>query len=81
VEENKKCAQFIADKLNKSFSRVTVCLPQKGVSAIDAPGMPFYDPEATSPLLDELNTRITKTENRQVSSCYTIFTAIFYFLK
>ncbi|XP_047075614.1 toMV susceptible protein tm-1(GCR26)-like isoform X1 [Lolium rigidum] len=66
VEENKKCAQFIADKLNKSFSRVTVCLPQKGVSAIDAPGMPFYDPEATSALLDELNTRITKTENRQV---------------
>uniref|UniRef100_A0ACD5ZS10 Uncharacterized protein n=1 Tax=Avena sativa TaxID=4498 RepID=A0ACD5ZS10_AVESA len=66
VEENKKCAQFIADKLNKSLSRVTVCLPQKGISAIDAPGMPFYDPEATSALLDELNTRIVKTENRQV---------------
>ncbi|CAM0912149.1 unnamed protein product [Alopecurus aequalis] len=65
-EENKKFAQFIADKLNKSSSRVTVCLPQKGISAIDAPGMPFYDPEATSALLDELNTRIVKTENRQV---------------
>lgn len=66
VEENKKCAQFIADKLNKSSSKVTVCLPQKGVSAIDAPGMPFYDPKATSALLDELNTLIVKTENRQV---------------
>ncbi|KAF7100886.1 hypothetical protein CFC21_102330 [Triticum aestivum] len=39
---------------------------QKGISAIDAPGMPFYDPEATSALLDELNTRLVKTENRQV---------------
>ncbi|KQK18111.1 uncharacterized protein LOC100833775 [Brachypodium distachyon] len=66
VEENKKCAQFISEKLNKSSSRVTVCLPQKGVSAIDAPGMPFYDPEATSALLDELNTRIVKTDNRQL---------------
>ncbi|VAI85741.1 unnamed protein product [Triticum turgidum subsp. durum] len=46
LEENKKFAQFIADKLNKSLSTVTVCLPQKGISAIDAPGMPFYDPEA-----------------------------------
>jgi uncharacterized protein (UPF0261 family) len=76
VEENKKCAQFIADKLNKSSSKVTVCLPQKGVSAIDVPGMPFYDPEATSALLDELNTLIVKTENRQVSSCYIIFYAV-----
>ncbi|VAI85742.1 unnamed protein product [Triticum turgidum subsp. durum] len=66
LEENKKFAQFIADKLNKSLSTVTVCLPQKGISAIDAPGMPFYDPEATSALLDELNTRLVKTENRQV---------------
>ncbi|VAI73590.1 unnamed protein product [Triticum turgidum subsp. durum] len=66
VEENKKFAQFIADKLNKSLSTVTVCLPQKGISAIDAPGMPFYDPEATSALLDELNTRLVKTENRQL---------------
>lgn len=66
VEENRKFAQFIAGKMNKSSSRVTACLPQKGISAIDAPGMPFYDPDATSALLDELNIRIEKTDIREV---------------
>ncbi|KAL6839378.1 hypothetical protein ACP4OV_030648 [Aristida adscensionis] len=66
VEENKKFARFIADKINKSSSRVIVLLPQKGISAIDAPGMPFYDPEATSTLLSELKTLIDKTETREV---------------
>ncbi|XP_062232758.1 toMV susceptible protein tm-1(GCR26) isoform X2 [Phragmites australis] len=66
VEENKKFARFIADKMNKCSSKVTVYLPQKGISAIDAPGMPFYDPEATSTLLGELNTLIERTDNREV---------------
>ncbi|PVH47799.1 hypothetical protein PAHAL_4G154500 [Panicum hallii] len=66
VEENKKFAKFIADKINKSSSKVTVCLPQKGISAIDAPGMPFYDPEATSTLLGELNTLIQRNDIREV---------------
>lgn len=75
VEENKKFARFIADKINKSSSKVTVCLPQKGISAIDAPGMPFYDPEATSTLLDELNTLIQRTDIREVSPCFIIVNA------
>ncbi|CAL5042878.1 unnamed protein product [Urochloa decumbens] len=66
VEENKKFARFIADKINKSSSKVTVCLPQKGISALDAPGMPFYDPEATSTLLGKLNTLIQRTDTREV---------------
>lgn len=75
VEENKKFARFIADKMNKSSSKVTVYLPQKGISAIDAPGMPFYDPEATSTLLGELNTLIERTDNREVTLCFIIFYA------
>ncbi|KAJ1259715.1 hypothetical protein BS78_10G177000 [Paspalum vaginatum] len=66
MEENKKFARFIADKINKSSSKVTVCLPQKGISALDAPGMPFYDPEATSTLFDELSAFIQRTDIRQV---------------
>lgn len=66
VEENKKFARFIADKINKSASKVTLCLPQKGISALDAPGMPFYDPEATSTLLGELNTLVQRTDIREV---------------
>lgn len=66
VEENKKFASFIADKLNKSSSKVTVCLPQKGISALDTPGKPFYDTEATTSLINELQTLIQKNEDRQV---------------
>ncbi|XP_072998779.1 toMV susceptible protein tm-1(GCR26) isoform X1 [Typha latifolia] len=66
AEENKKFAWFIAEKMNKSSSRISICLPQKGISALDAPGKPFYDPETTSILIDELDKRIEKNEDRQV---------------
>nr|KJB43458.1 hypothetical protein B456_007G201200 [Gossypium raimondii] len=69
VDENKKFAAFIADKLNKSSSKIVVCLPQKGVSALDASEKPFYDPEATGTLLNELQRLIQINEDRQVASC------------
>ncbi|KAH1082095.1 hypothetical protein J1N35_021856 [Gossypium stocksii] len=65
VDENKKFAGFIADKLNSS-TKICVCLPQKGVSALDASGKPFYDPEATGTLLNELQRLIQINEDRQV---------------
>lgn len=68
VDENMKCAAFIADKLNKSSSKVCVCLPRKGVSALDAPGKPFHDPNATSALIWELEKLVEKSEDRQVRS-------------
>lgn len=67
VEENKKFAGFIADKLNKSSSKIRICLPQNGISALDAPGKPFYDPEATSALINELQRLIKKDEDHQVN--------------
>ncbi|KAJ4822963.1 ToMV susceptible protein tm-1(GCR26) [Turnera subulata] len=66
VDENRKFAGFIADKLNKSSSSIRVCLPQNGVSALDAPGKPFYDPEATGTLLKELQGLIQTNQDRQV---------------
>lgn len=66
VDESKKFASFIADKLNKSSSKVVVCLPEKGISALDAPGMSFYDPEATATLINELQRLIQTNEDRQV---------------
>ncbi|GKU99209.1 hypothetical protein SLEP1_g12087 [Rubroshorea leprosula] len=68
VDENKNFAEFIANKLNKSSSKICVCLPQKGVSALDAQGKPFCDPEATSVLLNELQRLIQENEDRQVKS-------------
>lgn len=65
-DENKKFADFISIKLNKSSSKVCVCLPQKGISALDAPGKPFYDLEATATLINELQRLIQTNEDRQV---------------
>ncbi|KAJ9147046.1 hypothetical protein P3X46_029251 [Hevea brasiliensis] len=69
VEENKKFAEFIADKLNESSSKIRVCLPQKGISALDAPGKPFCDPESTATLISELQKLIQINEDRQVQVC------------
>lgn len=66
ADENKKFAAFIAEKLNKSSSKVCLCLPEKGISALDAPGKAFYDPEATGCLVKELQRLIQINEDRQV---------------
>lgn len=66
-EENREAAKFIADKLNHSVAPLRVVLPGKGVSALDAEGQPFYDPEATGALLDELEKSIQQTPERKVS--------------
>uniref|UniRef100_A0A2P2PJ87 Uncharacterized protein MANES_02G097100 n=1 Tax=Rhizophora mucronata TaxID=61149 RepID=A0A2P2PJ87_RHIMU len=66
MDENKKFASFIADKLKNLSTKFCVCLPQKGISALDAPGKPFYDPEATVTLIGELQRLIQADDNQQV---------------
>ncbi|KAL3626745.1 ToMV susceptible protein tm-1(GCR26) [Castilleja foliolosa] len=66
VDESKKFAAFIADKLNKSSSKVHVCLPKMGISALDSPGKAFYDPDATGALIDEIQRLTESNEHRQV---------------
>jgi uncharacterized protein (UPF0261 family) len=67
VEENLEFARFIAKKLNMSTAPVRVVLPEKGISLLDREGMPFYDPQATGTLLNELEKSINKTADHQVS--------------
>ncbi|KAK8938895.1 hypothetical protein KSP39_PZI010822 [Platanthera zijinensis] len=66
IDENRKFAKFIADKLNQCPSKVCVCLPEKGVSALDAPGEPFYGPEERYALFEELSRLIDQNNCRQV---------------
>ena len=65
-EENREFARWIADKLNRSTAPLIVLIPEKGVSALDAPGQPFHDPEADAALFEELESRLEVTERRQV---------------
>lgn len=66
ADENRRFADFIAKKLNNSSSKIRVCLPEKGISALDAPGKPFYDPEATGTLIHELQRLVQTDDNRKV---------------
>ncbi|SED65075.1 Tm-1-like ATP-binding domain-containing protein [Rhodobacter sp. 24-YEA-8] len=54
ADENRAIARFITDALNTCEGEVRLLLPLGGVSAIDAPGMPFHDPTADQALFDEI---------------------------
>ncbi len=65
-DENRQIARWIANKLNQSTSPVTFVVPEGGVSAIDAPGQPFYDPDANAALFDELRNALNQTTERRL---------------
>jgi uncharacterized protein (UPF0261 family) len=65
-DENRRFARWIAAKLNRSTAPLVVLIPEGGVSAIDAPGQPFHDPEADLALFEELEAAIEQTPERQV---------------
>jgi uncharacterized protein (UPF0261 family) len=46
ADELRSIARFISSKLNAAKGPLTLLLPEKGVSLIDAEGMPFEDEDA-----------------------------------
>lgn len=66
VEENRQIGKWIAAKLNRTTSAVTLFIPEAGVSAIDAEGQPFHDPVADVALFDELDAIVERTSFRQI---------------
>ncbi|MEO9593104.1 Tm-1-like ATP-binding domain-containing protein [Rhodopirellula bahusiensis] len=65
-EENREIARWIANKVNRSTAEVVILIPEKGVSALDAPGQPFFDPKADEALFSELERCVETTPNRAV---------------
>lgn len=64
-----ECARigaFIAGKLNAANGPVRFLLPEGGVSALDADGQPFHDPEADAVLFETLERDVAQTENRRL---------------
>jgi len=53
-DECRRLGQIIAEKLNESVGPVAVLLPMRGWSMIDAPGGPFWWPEADEAFCDAL---------------------------
>jgi uncharacterized protein (UPF0261 family) len=53
-EENAKLGARMAEVLGRASGPTVVLVPRGGVSAIDAPGKPFHDPEADEALFEAL---------------------------
>ncbi|NEJ54135.1 ABC transporter permease, partial [Rhizobium leguminosarum] len=66
VEENIAIGRFIGEKLNRMNGIVRFFLPEGGVSALDAPGKPFWDPAADKALFETLEQTVRQTANRQL---------------
>jgi uncharacterized protein (UPF0261 family) len=66
AEENVAFGQFIAGKLNACAGPVRFLLPEGGVSLIDAPGQPFWDPDADAALFATIEQLVEQTADRRV---------------
>ncbi len=65
-EENERIGRWIGDRLNRMDGPVRFFLPEGGVSALDAPGQPFWDPDADAALFTALEHSVRQTGNRQL---------------
>jgi uncharacterized protein (UPF0261 family) len=65
-EENARMGRFIAEKLNRMEGPVRFLIPEGGVSGIDAPGKPFWDPAADKALFDAIAENFRTTGNRKL---------------
>ncbi len=54
AEENARMGEWIARRINEMSGPVRFLIPEGGVSALDAPGQPFHDPEADRALFDTI---------------------------
>ena len=57
--ENKLLGSQLAEKLNQSKAAVTVVLPLKGISQIDAEGNVFYQPQIDTVLFDAIKNNLS----------------------
>jgi uncharacterized protein (UPF0261 family) len=55
AEESAKIGGFIAEKLNRMQGPVRFLIPEGGLSGLDAPGKPFWDPAADKVLFDAIS--------------------------
>ncbi|WP_369724805.1 ABC transporter permease [Bradyrhizobium sp. LLZ17] len=66
AEENERMGRWIGERLNQMDGPVRFFLPEGGVSALDARGQPFWDPEADTALFRALERTVRQTGNRQL---------------
>jgi uncharacterized protein (UPF0261 family) len=63
--ENRVIGAWIAERLNRCDGQLRFLIPEHGVSALDAPGQPFYDPAADAALFEALLDNLRQTDQRR----------------
>jgi uncharacterized protein (UPF0261 family) len=66
AEECVAIGRFIAEKLNRMEGPVRFVIPEGGVSLLDAPGKPFWDPEADKALFTTIGSLFRSGGNRKL---------------
>ncbi|MFQ5973967.1 MAG: Tm-1-like ATP-binding domain-containing protein, partial [Alphaproteobacteria bacterium] len=66
AEENRRMGEWIAKRLNRCEGPVRLLIPERGVSALDAPGQAFHDAEADEALFAALEQTLRPTEMRRL---------------
>jgi uncharacterized protein (UPF0261 family)/ABC-type branched-subunit amino acid transport system ATPase component len=66
AEENERIGRWIGERLNRMEAPVRFFLNEGGVSALDAPGQPFHDPQANDALFRALEQTVRRTSTRQL---------------
>ncbi len=66
VEENRKIARWMAAKFIHATAPLILAIPEQGLSMLDSPGQPFYDPQADAALFEELETRLEPNPNCRI---------------
>jgi uncharacterized protein (UPF0261 family) len=67
ASECRAIGTWIAERLNACEGPVRFLIPEKGVSALDAPGQPFYDPKADDALFQSLEKTLRQTPSRRIT--------------
>jgi uncharacterized protein (UPF0261 family)/ABC-type branched-subunit amino acid transport system ATPase component len=65
-EENERIGRFIVAKLNRMDGPVRFLIPEGGVSGLDAPERPFWDPAADKALFDTIAAIFRAGANRRL---------------
>jgi uncharacterized protein (UPF0261 family) len=66
AEENRRQGEWIAERLNRCDGPVRFLIPEGGVSALDAPGQAFWDPQADAALFEALQANLVQTADRRL---------------
>jgi uncharacterized protein (UPF0261 family) len=66
VAECEEIGRWIAAKLNQCRGPITILAPMRGFSSMDAPGQPFWDPEADNALVAALESELLLAPGRRI---------------